>query len=254
MRDLSTRTRARRSVSAVVLALMAGVLLVAAPAVAGDEPPIVTVGPIEVAGNGVSGTVQPDPEVDVCISDQHSEADANDRDPIKLNDASCRATSGSGTQGPGGTQGANGAGAGPSGFAGATGATGAAGAAGTSGKSGKASATTVSATDALGLRIVGVRKVMKNVQVRRSFRLLVTLRDVRGSRVFGAFVAVSGVAGTGTPHCGVHANFSNRSGVSRVLVPVTTQMFGKRLYLKIAARTPKARAVALRSVLLPRLR
>jgi hypothetical protein len=31
-------------------------------------------------------------------------------------------------------------------------------------------------------------------------------------------------------------------------------MFGKRVFLKITARTPKARAVTLRSVFLPRLR
>jgi hypothetical protein len=39
-----------------------------------------------------------------------------------------------------------------------------------------------------------------------------------------------------------------------IVVPVTKGMFGKRRFLKIAARTPKARAVALRSVSLPRLR
>jgi hypothetical protein len=39
-----------------------------------------------------------------------------------------------------------------------------------------------------------------------------------------------------------------------IVTLVTKRMFGKRLFLKIAARTPKARAVALRSVSLPRLR
>jgi hypothetical protein len=47
---------------------------------------------------------------------------------------------------------------------------------------------------------------------------------------------------------------SNKQGVAAILVPGTKRMFGKRLFVKIAARTPKARAVALRSVSLPRLR
>jgi hypothetical protein len=88
----------------------------------------------------------------------------------------------------------------------------------------------------------------------KNFRMLVTIKDGRGFRVRGAVVSVSRVPGTRTTVSGMHAGFSNRTGVARVLVPVTTRMFGNRVFLKITARTPKARAVTLRSVLLPRLR
>ncbi len=94
----------------------------------------------------------------------------------------------------------------------------------------------------------------KNVRFTRNFRLFVTVKDARGLLVRGAIVSAGKVPGSQATVSGLHAGFSNKTGVARILVPVTRSMFGKRLYLKIAARTPKARAVVLRSVLLPNLR
>lgn len=72
--------------------------------------------------------------------------------------------------------------------------------------------------------------------------------------VRGGIVSISRVPGTRSTITGVYSNFTKRTGQAQTVVPVTKKMFGKRLFLKISARTPRAQAVALRSVFLPRLR
>jgi hypothetical protein len=229
---MSTRPRnrgaLRKALPTLLLAAIAAALALSATAVA---EPIVTVPPTEVAGTDVSGSAGNDPQADVCVGDQHSGANPDDPSVVELNDASCASGSG-------------------------TGSTGSAGSAGSSGTTGSRASTagTVAAGNAVGLRITAVRKLMKNVGIRRNFRLLVTLRDTRGRLVRGAIVSVGRVPGSQATVSGLHAGFSNKHGVAAILVPVTKRMFGKRLFVKIAARTPKARAVALRSVSLPRLR
>jgi hypothetical protein len=221
----------RKALPTLVLAAVAAALALSASAVA---EPIVTIPPTSVAGTDVSGSAESDPEADVCVGGQHSGADPADPRVVELNDASCASGSGQTT------------GSRPSSTTGSSGT-------GTAGS--RSSATTaVAAADAVGLRISAVRKLMKNVSVRRNFRLLVTLRDTRGRLVRGALVSAGRVPGSQSTVSGLHAGFSNKHGVAVILVPVTKRMFGKRLFLKIAARTPKARAVALRSVSLPRLR
>jgi hypothetical protein len=213
----------RKALPTLLLAATAAALALSATAVA---EPIVTVPPTNVAGTEVSGSGSSDPQADVCVGDQHSGADPGDPDIVELNNASCAPGSGTGTTGS----------------------------AGTAGGGSSASATTVAAGNAVGLRIIAVRKLMKNVSIRRNFRLLVTLRDTRGLLVRGAIVSVGRVPGSQATISGLHAGFSNKRGLATILVPVTKGMFGKKLFVKIAARTPKARAVALRSVSLPRLR
>jgi hypothetical protein len=225
----------RKALPTLVLAAVAAALALSASAVA---EPIVTIPPTSVAGTDVSGSAESDPDADVCVGGQHSGADPADPSVVELNDASCASGSGGGS---GQTTGSR-----PSSTTGSSGT-------GTAGS--RSSATTaVAAADAVGLRISAVRKLMKNVSVRRNFRLLVTLRDTRGRLVRGAIVSAGRVPGSQSTVSGLHAGFSNKHGVAAILVPVTKRMFGKRLFLKIAARTPKARAVALRSVSLPRLR
>jgi hypothetical protein len=224
----------RKALPTLVLAAVAAALALSATAVA---EPIVTIPPANVAGTDVSGSAESDPQADACVGGQHSGADPADPSVVELNDASCASGSGAGTSG-------SGAGSGQT-----TGSSGT----GTAGSRSSATAA-VAAADAVGLRISTVRKLMKNVSVRRNFRLLVTLRDTRGRLVRGAIVSVGRVPGSQSTVSGLHAGFSNKHGVAAILVPVTKRMFGKRLFLKIAARTPKARAVALRSVSLPRLR
>jgi hypothetical protein len=222
----------------LVLAAVAAALVLSATAVA-DQ--IVTVPPISAGSTEVSGSVDGDPQADVCVGDQHSGADPGDSTIVQLNDASC--ASGSGTGG-GGT--------GTTGSGSRTGTTGST-ETGTSGSS-ASTATTVASADAVGLEIAAVRKLMKNIGTRRNFRLVVTVRDTRNLLVRGAIVVVGRVPGSQATISGLHAGFSNKRGLATILVPVTKRMFGKKLFVKIAARTPKARAVALRSVSLPRLR
>jgi hypothetical protein len=242
----SSKTGAlRKALPTLVLAAVAAALALSATAVA---EPIVTIPPTSVAGTDVSGSAESDPQADACIGNVHSGADPADQSIIQLNDASCASGSGTGTTGGTGSGGGSGqtTGSRPSGTTGSRG-TGTAG-------SRSSAATAVAAADAVGLRISAVRKLMKNVSVRRNFRLFVTLRDTRGRLVRGAIVSVGRVPGSQSTVSGLHAGFSNKHGVAAILVPVTKRMFGKRLFVKIAARTPKARAVALRSVSLPRLR
>jgi len=243
-RQHSARTLGR-ALPALVLAVLAAALVLSTGAVA---EPIVIVPPTEVGGTGVSGSVDSDPQANACVGDQHSGADPADPNPVQVNDTSCTSGSGAGA-GTGSSGSGTGAGAGTRPSSSTT----TRGSAGTT-KGAGASAATVAAADAVGLRIAGVRKLMKKVKLTRNFRLLVTIRDGRGLLVRGAIVSAGRVPGSTSTLKGLHAGFSNKRGVATILVPVTTRMFGKRLYVKIAARTPKARAVALRSVALPRLR
>lgn len=235
---MKDRRRISTTLPALVLAALAAALALASSAVA---EPIVTVPPTEVAGTDVSGSVDSDPQADACVGSGHSGADPSDPGVLQLNDAGCASGGGGATAGT---------------------ADGGAGAATTSGprRSGASTASSgtaaasVSAADAVGLRITGVRKLLRQVTVRRNFRLLVTVRDTRNRLVRGAIVSAGRVPGSARTLSGLHAGFSNKRGVATILVPVTKRMFGQRLFLKIAARTPTARAVALRSVSLPALR
>jgi hypothetical protein len=239
---------------AVLLGLAVAALAVSSVAAA-EDPPIISVGPIGVGGTNVSGSVGPDPDVDVCLGDQHSGADPADPSVVQLNDASCTATAGTPGGGAGPSASQSGSSSASSG-AGASAAATAGAAAGSSARTGPAGTTaaSVAATDAIGLRIVKVRPLVRNVRTSRNFRLVVTVRDGRGLLVNGTIVSAGRLPGSASTVSGLHAGFSDKAGVARIVVPVTRAMFGKRLHLRIAARTPKARAVALRSVLLPRLR
>lgn len=235
----------RRALPALVLLAVAGMLLVSSTAVGADDPPVVSAGPVGAGGTAVTGSAGSDPEGDACVGDRHSGADVEDPQLLQLNDAACASAAGAGASG-GGSQGGSTGGARPTGRAGAS---------GSAGKAGKGSAlASVAAADAVGLRIAGVKRLLKNARQSKNFRMLVTLKDARGLRVRGAIVSVAGAPGTKPKVCGSHAAFSNKAGMAGLVVPVTDDMFGKRVSLKITARTPKARAVTLRSVLLPRLR
>ena len=232
MKDRHLTPGTLRSVlPALALAVVAVMLALSSTAGAADDPPVVSLGPIGAGGSNVTGSAGSDPEADACIGDRHSGADAEDAQLLQLNDAACQSASG-GQSTSGGAR--------PT---------------GTAGTAGRGSTlTSVAAADAIGLRIVGVKRLLENVRLTKNFRMLVTIKDGRGFRVRGAIVAVSRVPGSQSTVSGLHAGFSNKIGVARVLVPVTSRMFGKRMFLKITARTPKARAVTLRSVFLPRLR
>lgn len=232
-----------RRLGAALPGLVLGVVAIAIMFASGaraEDPPIVSVGSAAWGGNTASGSVGSGGQADACVNDQSSSADPSSSDTdsaAKLNEGSCQATAGSS------------AGSGSTGSTGSSGSTGPK--AGASGAKSSATAAWVSSSQAVGLRIVGVRHVTNGVSVTKRFRLVVTLRDLRGRYVRHAIVSVSKVPSAVNTIPGVHATFSNKSGQATIAVPVTRSMLGTRLFLKIGARTPKARAITLRSVRLP---
>ena len=223
----------------LVVAAFASVLASGARA---HDPPIVSVGPFGVAGSTASGSVGSSGQTDACVNDDNSTVDpsaGSANDAVSINTGSCASTQSSST-GAGST-----GSTGPSGSAGST--------AGAGGARSSAAAAWVSSSEAIGLRIVRVRHVTKGVNVTKRFRVLVTLRDVRGRYVRDAIVSVGRVPSAVNTISGVHSAFSNRSGQVTIAVHVTKGMLGKRLFLKIGARTTSARAITLRSVRLPAL-
>jgi len=207
-----------------------------------EDPPIVSVGTVSSNGNTASGDVGSGGTTNACLNDDHSQADPSASDSgsaVKLNQGSCQAGSSSGT---GGSQTGSGSQA-PGSTRGVSGST----------KSSASATAWVTSANAVGLRIVRVRHVTKGVSVTKRFRVLVTLRDVRGKLVRDAIVTISRVPGAQSTISGKYSTFSNRFGQATIRVPVAKRMLGKRLFLKISARTPKAHAIALRSVRVPAL-
>ena len=224
----------------LVLGVMAFAIMFASGARA-EDPPIVSVGPVAGAGNTASGSVGSGGKTGACVNEQSSSADPSSSDTnkvAKLNEGSCQASAGS-SAGTGSSGSASSAGLDRDRRAGAA------------ARSRSATAAWVSAGEAVGLRIVRVRHLTKDVTATKHFRVLATLRDIRGRLVRGAIVSVSRAPGAQNTIAGVHATFSNKVGQATISVPVAKRMLGKRLFLKIGARTPTARAITLRSVRLP---
>jgi hypothetical protein len=230
-------TRRTMALPGLLLVVAAFAIALASGARAHD-PPIVSVGSVEAVDNTASGSVASGGQTDACVNDGSSTADPSATNgPVQLDTGSCAGAEGS-----------------PASAGGSLAATGSTGSkAGASG--GKSSATTaaVSSSDAIGLRIARVRHLTNGVAVTKRFRVLVTLRDMRGKYVRGAIVSVSRVPGAASTTSGVSSAFSNKSGQATIVVPVTESMLGKRLFLKIGARTASARAIAVRSLRLPAL-
>jgi hypothetical protein len=119
--------------------------------------------------------------------------------------------------------------------------------------SGSGSKTWVSATSARGLRIASVKYLVSDVVATKRLRVVITLRDLNGRRVRHAIVSVGPVAGAKRTVGGTTSTFSNRLGKAGLVLTATKSMLGRRLLLRITARTPSARAVTVGSVLLPRV-
>ena len=164
----------------------------------------------------------------------------------QVNDSACAASGGAVAVGSGGSQAS--AGGQTTGSAG-----GAGGVPGAAATSGSAARTWVSASGARGLRIVRVQYFVNDVAATKRLRVLVSLRDLNGRRVRHAIVSVGPVAGARRTVVGTTSTFSNRLGQARLVVPATKSMLGRRLLLRITARTPSVRAVTVGSVLLPRV-
>lgn len=243
-----TTTRQRYAVlPSMVLAVLAIAFLLGSAARA-EDPPVVSVGPVTASGNTASGEVGSDGQADACVNDERSQADPSASETgsmVNLNQGGCQSSSGSsaGTGSQAGGQ--SGAGTGskrPSSARGTSGST----------RSGGAAATaSVAAGNAVGLRIARVRPTTRGVSTTKRFRVLVTLKDLQGRLVRDAIVSVGKAPGARNTVSGTCSTFSNRLGQANVVVHVDKGSLGKRLFLKISARTPKARAITLRSVRLP---
>ena len=222
------------------LALVFAVLGLALCSTALAEDPIASVGPLGAGGTTVTGSAHDDPAASVCIGDdQLGLGGPSGPSLVVPTDAMCAASAG------GTTSVSNSGTSGTSSNTSSTGNT-------SSSTGGTAAAGAVSAAEAVGLRIVRVRTNLKRVRANKSFRLFVTLKDRTGRLVHGATVSVVRVPGR-TTASGLRAVKSNRVGTAQIGVRVKRSQFGKRLFVRVAARTPKARAVVQRSVRLPKL-
>jgi Glucodextranase, domain B len=111
----------------------------------------------------------------------------------------------------------------------------------------------VSAMGAMGLRIASVRYVTKGVRASRRLRMVVTVKDLRGYLVRGATVRVQGVRPRRPLRSGVYTKPTGTAGRVTFALRPRARAFGKRLYVRVLARTPNARARRTTSVRLPRL-
>jgi hypothetical protein len=225
-------------------------LLVAAgfAANAHGADPLVTVGSVTTPGGGItgSGAVGSGGTADACVNDQHSSANPSGTSGVaQINDRTCAAQTSAGTGAGAGTTSNRTDGGG--GAATRSGASVAAAPGGTT----RALPAWVFASQASGVRIVRVRYLTGNAAATKRFRVLVTVRDVRGRLVRHAIVSTGRVAGARTTVGDVRSAYTDRQGQARVPVRVTTPILGRRLLLRITARTPSARALRIGSVFLP---
>lgn len=240
--ELKAAAQKRAELPSLVLAVMAVAFLLVSVARA-EDPPIVSVGPVTASGNTASGDVDSGAKTNACVNDEQSHANpsASDGGIVKLNQGSCQEAGSS--SGSGGSQ----TGSGPQ--------TGSAsqkqGSVRPSGSTRSNASTTIAAANAAGLRIARVRHVTDGVSKSKRFRVLVTLKDMQGRLVRDAIVTISKVRGTRNTVSGTCSAFSNKLGQASIAVHVAHKALGQRLFLKVSARTPKARSIALRSVRLP---
>jgi hypothetical protein len=116
----------------------------------------------------------------------------------------------------------------------------------------QSSTTTVSAAQAVGVRITSVRFFAKKIKKTKRLRMLVTVKDRRGLKIRGAVINVVSTKGGRLVRRAV-AKRSNKAGQVGYVLRLRPKAFGKRLVLVTTAKTPKAKAAKRISVRLPRL-
>lgn len=116
----------------------------------------------------------------------------------------------------------------------------------------QSSTTTVSAAQAVGVRITSVRFFAKKIKKTKRLRMLVTVKDRRGLKIRGAVINVVSTKG-GRLVRRAAAKRSNKAGQVGYVLRLRPKAFGKRLVLVTTAKTPKAKAAKRISVRLPRL-
>ena len=219
----------------VALASIVGIVdaaVVAQAALAADNPPIVSIGPVTDPAGAVtgSGTVDSGGQTDACVNGQSS--DANPADTVSVNGA-CQAAGASGSQagGQAGTGSASGTGS-STGSGARTGAV-----------AGAAATATVAARDARGIKISQVRYIRSALRSTGRLRVIVTVRDRDGRLIRDAIVTLRPLRGAKPTLAGSIATFTDRLGRASFSVPVAKRAFGLRLKFVVSARTPSAQAL-----------
>jgi hypothetical protein len=111
---------------------------------------------------------------------------------------------------------------------------------------------TVSARDAVGLRIAQIRYIRKGVLRTRRVRMIVTLKDARGLLVRGATIRVQARG-----HRLAKRPILKQSGPrgrATIVLKLRKSSFGKRLFTTTVAKTPTAKARRTTSAPMPRRR
>jgi hypothetical protein len=246
--QITMLTQSRKRLAGALLVGALGIALTASAtsvATAADDPPVVSVGPVTTPdGTTSSGDVQSDGQTDACVNDQHSGADPSSSEATgvaEVNDTSC--TTGGSSSG-GGTQSASSESGASSGSGGSQPGSAAGGAGQSSGKQ----TVTVSAADANGIRISGLRYRTRGIRATKRLGVSVTVRDALGRSIQNAIVSLGGVAGAKTTLSCTHATYSNSAGKARFSVPVGKELLGRRLLVRVVGRTPTASARRIGSV------
>jgi hypothetical protein len=111
------------------------------------------------------------------------------------------------------------------------------------------STSTVSARNAVGIRIAKIRYIRKGVLRTHRLRMIVTVRDQRGRLIRGATIRVTdkGCKLAGRPK----ATRSGSKGRATIALRVNRSAYGKRLVTVTVAKTPHAKAQRRSSVRVP---
>jgi hypothetical protein len=110
---------------------------------------------------------------------------------------------------------------------------------------------TVSAKDAVGVRFARIAFVTKGVRTTHRVRMIVTVRDVRGSLVKGATVSVRSTK-RGRLVRAPKSALTGPKGSATVVLPLRAVAFGRRLTVNTVARTPSAKVSRKTGVRIPR--
>ncbi len=110
---------------------------------------------------------------------------------------------------------------------------------------------TVAAKDAVGVRFARIAFVTKNVRKTHRVRMVVTVRDLRGSLVEGASISVRSLKRgrlLRTPKSGL----TGPRGSTTIVLPLRAVAFGSRLTVNTVAKTPSAKVSRKGGVRIPK--
>jgi hypothetical protein len=110
---------------------------------------------------------------------------------------------------------------------------------------------TVGASDAVGVRFARIAFFTQNVRKTHRVRMIVTVRDLRGSLVKGAIVSVRSTKSGRLVHA-PKSGLTGPKGNATILLPLRAVAFGRRLTVNTVARTPNAKASRKSGVRIPK--